>query len=67
MGYMEARGGKRTICFTPSEEFYAKNSVGLEGILPIPDIKSGNTAIAAKNIEPPIVILLNTVFKYSAV
>lgn len=54
MGYMEARGGKRTICFTPSEEFYAKNSVGLEGILPIPDIKSGNTFVA-EQLETAII------------
>lgn len=42
MGYMEARGGKRTICFTPSEEYYAKNSAGLDSVMIIPDTTHGN-------------------------
>ena len=50
MGYMEAVGGKRTICFTPTEAFYAKNSCGLDGIIEIPDLKAGgaNTFVQDK-------------------
>lgn len=45
MGYMEAVGGKRTICFNPSEKFYAKNSAGLDGIIEVPDTRAGNTFV----------------------
>lgn len=45
MGYMSASSGKRVICFTPSEAFYAKNAAGLEGVLEIPDTKNGNSFI----------------------
>lgn len=50
MGYMEAVGGKRTICFTPTDTFYAKNSCGLDGIIEIPDLKMGgaNTFVQDK-------------------
>lgn len=41
MGYMEAVGGKRTICFNPTDAFYAKNSCGLDGIIEVPDLRSG--------------------------
>lgn len=37
VGYVEMRGGKRTISFTPSERFYAKNSLKLPQIIEIPD------------------------------
>lgn len=43
MGYMEAVGGKRTICFNPTDSFYAKNSCNLDGIIEIPDLKNGKT------------------------
>ena len=48
MGYMEMIGNKRVITFSPSEKFYAKNSVGLEGAVEVPNTKSGNTFIAEK-------------------
>lgn len=48
MGYMEASGDKRTICFNPTDKFYAKNSCGLEGIMEIEDTKNGNNFIKDK-------------------
>lgn len=43
MGYVEMKGNKRTVSFTPSEKFYAKNSLGLPSVIEIPDTKAGNT------------------------
>lgn len=37
IGYMEAYDGKRTISFNPTERFYAKNSINLEGHIVLPD------------------------------
>jgi len=45
MGYMEMKGNKRTICFMPSEEYYAKNSLGLNNYIEIKDTKTGNNFI----------------------
>ena len=45
MGYMEAAGDKRTICFSPSEKFYAKNSCGLDDVIEIGNIVNGNNFI----------------------
>lgn len=48
MGYMEASGNKRTICFSPTDKFYAKNSCGLDNVLEIPSLDHGNTFITDK-------------------
>lgn len=48
MGYMEVIGNKRVITFSPTEKFYAKNSVGLEGAIEVPHTKAGNTFVAEK-------------------
>src|SRR5579883_563896 len=45
MGYMEMRGTKRTISFTPTEKFYAKNSLRLAPAIDVPDTEGGNTFI----------------------
>jgi hypothetical protein len=37
MGYMEMYGDKRTISFSPTEKYYAKNSIGLTQRLEVPD------------------------------
>ena len=37
VGYMSIKGGKRTICFEPHDNFIAKNSLGLNGFIEIPD------------------------------
>lgn len=42
MGYMQMRGNKRSITFSPQENAYAKNSLGIDDYLQVPDIKSGN-------------------------
>jgi hypothetical protein len=46
MGYMEMVGGRRTISFSPSEKFYAKNSLDLVGHIEVPDTSKGNTFIS---------------------
>lgn len=43
MGYVEMKGSNRTISFTPNEKYYAKNSLGLNPIISIPDTAKGNT------------------------
>jgi hypothetical protein len=48
MGYMEMSGNKRTISFSPSSAYYAKNSMGLESVIEIPGIQTTNSFI--KNI-----------------
>jgi hypothetical protein len=45
MGYMEMSGNKRTISFSPSSAYYAKNSMGLETVMEIPGIQAANNAI----------------------
>jgi len=45
MGYMEMSGNKRTISFSPSSAYYAKNSLGLDSVIEIPDIKAANSFI----------------------
>ena len=51
MGYVEMRGGKRTVSFTPSEKYYAKNSLGLEPVIEIPDTANGNTFFVEKIVK----------------
>ncbi len=57
MGYMEMSGPDRTISFCPCERYYAKNALGLDAIIKIPDInKTGNNTfirdvLLAKAIE----------------
>lgn len=43
MGYVEMKGSKRTVSFTPTEKYYAKNSLGLPAVIEIPDTSNGNT------------------------
>lgn len=51
MGYVEMKGNKRTVSFTPSEKYYAKNSLGLEPIIEIPDTANGNTFFVEKIVK----------------
>lgn len=46
VGYMSMRGNKRTICFTPTDEFIAKNSLGLAGYIDIPTTQTNNNFFA---------------------
>lgn len=43
MGYMEMKGNKRTVSFTPNEKYYAKNALNLPSVIEVPDTTSGNT------------------------
>lgn len=56
VGYMEMWGKKRSISFSPSEKFYAKNSIGIEDYLEVPVLKAGepNTFLADVIINPTI-------------
>lgn len=48
VGYMEAKGTKRTISFFPTEKYYAKNALQLDEVIQVPDTKDGNTFISEK-------------------
>lgn len=37
-GYMQMLGGKRTICFTPEQEFFAKGTHGITGHIALPEL-----------------------------
>lgn len=51
MGYVEMKGSNRTISFTPNEKYYAKNSLGLNPIISIPDTIKGNTFFQDKIVS----------------
>lgn len=51
MGYMEIRGGRRMITFSPQENLYAKNSMGLNEYIEVPDTKTGNIFISDKIVK----------------
>lgn len=38
MGYMEMRGNKAVINFNPTDKFYAKNSLGLDAAIEVPEL-----------------------------
>ena len=56
LGYMEVVGKKRSISFTPSSKFYAKNSLGLDSYVEIPILASGdkNTFLTDYILNPTI-------------
>ena len=56
LGYAEMLGKTRSLSFTPSERFYAKNSIGLDDYIEIPILKSGdkNDFIDKEIIQPTI-------------
>lgn len=43
VGYMEAIARKRTVCFQPTEKYYAKNSARMNDTIEIPELKPGQT------------------------
>ena len=51
VGYMEAKGTKRTISFFPTEKYYAKNSLQLDEVIEVPDTKDGNVFISEKIVN----------------
>ena len=56
LGFCEVVGKTRSISFTPSARFYAKNSIELNDYLEIPQLKTGdkNDFLTKKVIEPTI-------------
>ena len=40
-GFMETRGGKICVSFTPDERFYAKGTVGVTGSIELPNVMTG--------------------------
>ena len=56
LGYMEVVGKKRSISFTPSSKFYAKNSLGLDSYVEIPILSNGdkNTFLTDYILNPTI-------------
>jgi len=56
LGYMEVVGKKRSISFTPSSKFYAKNSLGLDSYVEIPILAKGdnNTFLTDYILNPTI-------------
>ncbi len=49
VGYMEMNNNVRTISFTPTDRFYAKNTCDMPGIIPIPVLIDENKNIIAEN------------------
>ncbi len=49
VGYMEMNGNIRTISFTPTDRFYAKNTCDMPGIIPIPVLIDENKNIIGEN------------------
>lgn len=56
LGFYEIMGKTRSISFTPSTRFYAKNSIGLVDYLEVPTLKTGdkNDFLSREIIEPTI-------------
>lgn len=40
-GHMFMMGSKRCIGFTPTDEYFAKGCFGIQGVIPVPDLKEG--------------------------
>lgn len=49
VGYMEMNGNVRTISFTPTDRFYAKNTCDMPGIIPIPVLIDEQRRIIGEN------------------
>lgn len=49
VGYMEMNGIVRTISFTPTDRFYAKNTCDMPGVIPIPVLINEKQEIVAEN------------------
>ncbi|MEA3272455.1 MAG: ATP-binding protein [Patescibacteria group bacterium] len=55
VGYLEMLGTKRIISFMPSSKFYAKNSLGLESYITLPNVNDKeNNFITEQIIKPTI-------------
>ena len=51
MGFMSMKGGKRTVDLMPNEQYYAKNSLGLNSFLEFPTITTKNNFLSKAVFE----------------
>lgn len=49
VGYMEMNGNIRTISFTPTDRYYAKNTCDMPGIIPIPVLINEQKEVVGEN------------------
>ena len=49
VGYMEMNGNIRTISFTPTDRYYAKNTCDMPGVIPVPVLIDENRNIIGDN------------------
>lgn len=49
VGYMEMNNNVRTISFTPTDRFYAKNTCDMPGVIPVPLLINDNREIVGEN------------------
>lgn len=49
VGYVEMNGNIRTISFTPTDRYYAKNTCDMPGVIPIPVLINENKEIVGSN------------------
>lgn len=49
VGYVEMNGNIRTISFTPTDRFYAKNTCDMEGVIPIPALLNEKKELVGQN------------------
>lgn len=49
VGYVEMNGNTRTISFTPTDRYYAKNTCDMEGVIPIPALINEKKEIVGQN------------------
>lgn len=49
VGYMEMNGNNRTISFTPTDRFYAKNTCDMPGVITIGELINANKEIIGEN------------------
>lgn len=54
VGFYDVMGNKRVITFSPSERAYAKNSLGLDPVITVPDISTNNNDFIEKTIAAAI-------------
>ena len=49
VGYMEINNNYRTICFTPTDRFYAKNTCDMQGVIPVPQLINDRKELTGEN------------------
>lgn len=49
VGYVEMNGNIRTITFTPTDKYYAKNTCDMDGVIPIPELINKDKEVTGVN------------------